>query len=154
MPFTQVPALRYWRAQRRLSQGALADQASVSAYTVSRLERGRPAMLATVRCLAEALDVVPGSLMRPPPEPVAGRLRPYLSTLPALRYWRAQRLLTRPALRAGAGLSCQSLYALEHGGRARMSTVLRLAEALGVPHGDLIREPPNLNDGIVTPPTS
>ncbi len=75
-----------------------------------------------------------------------------ITPTPALRYWRSQRFLTRDELGERAGLNSQTLHALEHGGRASMSTVLRLAEALGVPHGDLIRQPPNLNASIVTPP--
>ncbi len=152
MPLTQVPALRYWRARRRLSQGALAEQANISADTVIRLERGRPTRLATVRCLAAALNVVPGALMRPPPGPVADGLRPHLATIPALRYWRSHRLLTQEVLADRVGLSCQTLHALEHGGRARVDTVHRLAKALDVAPATLLRQPPGFDRRIVTPP--
>ncbi len=64
MPFAQLPALRYWRTHRLLSQRALAERAGVSIHTTQRLEHGSGARLETVRRLAEALDVTPGDLIR------------------------------------------------------------------------------------------
>jgi transcriptional regulator with XRE-family HTH domain len=62
-----VPALLYWRSRRALAQRELADLVGVDITTVQRLERGATARLATVRKLAEALQVDPGDLMDPPP---------------------------------------------------------------------------------------
>ncbi len=63
---TPTPALRYWQSRRALLQRELAERAGVDCGTVLRLERGLPAELDTVRRLAEALDVTPRALIRPP----------------------------------------------------------------------------------------
>jgi transcriptional regulator with XRE-family HTH domain len=65
-----VPALRYWRTQRALRQTELAERADVGIMSVHRGETGQPLQLATVRRLAEALEVKPADLMaQPPSEP-------------------------------------------------------------------------------------
>jgi hypothetical protein len=62
-----TPALRYWRTQCALLQTELAARASVGVMSVHRGETGLPLQLATVRKLAEALDVTPADLQRQPP---------------------------------------------------------------------------------------
>jgi len=62
-----VPALLYWRTRRALAQRELAELVGVDITTVQRLERGAAARLATVRKLAQALEVEPSALMDPPP---------------------------------------------------------------------------------------
>jgi transcriptional regulator with XRE-family HTH domain len=54
--------------QQLLTQDQLADKAGVHWTSVSRIENGKPADFATVRKLAEALQVEPADLMAQPPE--------------------------------------------------------------------------------------
>jgi XRE family transcriptional regulator, regulator of sulfur utilization len=57
--------LRELRVQRALSLRALGERSGVSFATINNLENGnRPARLATIRKLAEALDVAPKELMK------------------------------------------------------------------------------------------
>ena len=57
--------LRELRVERALSLRALGDRSGVSFATINNLENGnRPARLATIRKLAEALDVEPNELMK------------------------------------------------------------------------------------------
>ena len=57
--------LRELRVERALSLRALGDRSGVSFATINNLENGnRPARLATIRKLAEALDVKPKELMK------------------------------------------------------------------------------------------
>jgi XRE family transcriptional regulator, regulator of sulfur utilization len=57
--------LRELRVQRALSLRALGERSGVSFATINNLENGnRPARLATIRKLAEALDVEPNELMK------------------------------------------------------------------------------------------
>jgi len=57
--------LRQLRVQRALSLRALGQRSGVSFATINNLENGnRPARLATIRKLAEALDVEPKELMK------------------------------------------------------------------------------------------
>jgi transcriptional regulator with XRE-family HTH domain len=57
--------LRELRVQRALSSRALGERSDVSFATINNLENGnRPARLATIRKLAEALDVEPKELMK------------------------------------------------------------------------------------------
>ena len=63
----KLPGLHYWRTQRRLSQLALALQATLTARTIHALEHGSGATPETVRRLADALDVPPSDLLRQPP---------------------------------------------------------------------------------------
>jgi transcriptional regulator with XRE-family HTH domain len=57
--------LRELRVQRALSLRALGEMSSVTFATINNLENGnRPARLATIRKLAEALGVEPKELMK------------------------------------------------------------------------------------------
>jgi XRE family transcriptional regulator, regulator of sulfur utilization len=57
--------LRELRVQRALSLRALGERSGVSFATINNLENGnRPARLATIRKLAESLDVEPNELMK------------------------------------------------------------------------------------------
>jgi transcriptional regulator with XRE-family HTH domain len=57
--------LRQLRVQRALSLRALGERSGVSFATINNLENGnRPARLATIRKLAEALRVEPKELMK------------------------------------------------------------------------------------------
>lgn len=57
-----VVNLRAWRQRRMLTQGELAKAAHVSAFTVSRAEKGGVTSYATLRKLATALQVAPDDL--------------------------------------------------------------------------------------------
>jgi len=63
-----LPALRYWRVRRAMTQGELAGEAGLHWTSVSRIENGTPAEMPTVRRLAAALQVEPADLMAQPPE--------------------------------------------------------------------------------------
>ena len=63
-----TPSLRYWRMRLAVPQQELADLARVARTTITRLEAGGSARLATVRRLAAALEVSPAKLMAQPPE--------------------------------------------------------------------------------------
>jgi transcriptional regulator with XRE-family HTH domain len=57
--------LRQLRVERALSLRALGDRSGVTFATINNLENGnRPARLATIRKLAEALGVEPRVLMK------------------------------------------------------------------------------------------
>ena len=57
--------IRELRVQRALSLRALGERSGVSFATINNLENEtRPARLATIRKLAEALDVEPKELMK------------------------------------------------------------------------------------------
>jgi transcriptional regulator with XRE-family HTH domain len=57
--------LRELRVQRALSLRALGERSGVSFATINNLENGkRPARLATIRKLADALGVEPKELMK------------------------------------------------------------------------------------------
>ncbi len=57
--------LRELRVQRALSLRALGERSGVTFATINNLENGnRPARLATIRKLAEALGVEPKELMK------------------------------------------------------------------------------------------
>jgi XRE family transcriptional regulator, regulator of sulfur utilization len=57
--------LRQLRVERALSLRALGDRSGVTFATINNLENGnRPARLATIRKLAEALGVEPKELMK------------------------------------------------------------------------------------------
>jgi DNA-binding XRE family transcriptional regulator len=64
----RLPALKHWRVQQLLTQDQLADKAGVHWTSVSRIENGKPADFATVRKLADALEITPAQLMAEPPE--------------------------------------------------------------------------------------
>ena len=76
---------------------------------------------------------------------IAGRTmapRPTLVATPALRYWRTQRALTQTALAERLAVAISTVQRLEAGGAARLSTVGKLAEVLGVTPADLMTSPP------------
>jgi len=75
-----------------------------------------------------------------------------LTPLPALAYWRIQRLLSQPALAARVGVRIRTIRNLEHGSGARLEIIRRLAAALDVTPDDLRRQPPRFEDGSATPP--
>ena len=59
------PRLRQLRVQKALSLRALGQRSGVTFATINNLENGnRPARLATIRKLAEALGVEPKELMK------------------------------------------------------------------------------------------
>ncbi len=62
----RLPRLRTVRIARALSQAELAQRSGVSRVSITRLESGDvDARFATIRKLAEALDVAPRDLMAP-----------------------------------------------------------------------------------------
>ena len=79
---------------------------------------------------------------------IAGRTmapRPTLVATPALRYWRTQRALTQTALAERLAVAISTVQRLEAGGAARLSTVAKLAEVLGVTPADLMTPPTQTN---------
>ncbi len=58
-----------------------------------------------------------------------------------LKRVRESKFLSQEALAAKAGMSRSALARLEIGGAARLSTVPKLAEALGVAPSELVGEP-------------
>jgi transcriptional regulator with XRE-family HTH domain len=69
--------------------------------------------------------------------------RTVLVKAPGLRYWRLQRGYTQPELAERAGTTRNTVTRLEAGRDTRPNMVRKLAEALSVEPGDLMREPPN-----------
>jgi hypothetical protein len=63
----KTPALRSRRLALLLSQEALAAKARVARSAITNLEDGGVARAATIRKLAEALEIEPAELMRQPP---------------------------------------------------------------------------------------
>lgn len=61
-----VPQLAHLRKRAGLSQQTLAERAGLGVQTISRLERGANARYVTVALLADALQVPPARLTRPP----------------------------------------------------------------------------------------
>ena len=57
-----APSLRRIREQRFITQEELAQQTQVSRATISRIERGEPARLTTLRKLAQVLGIQPADL--------------------------------------------------------------------------------------------
>jgi len=68
--------------------------------------------------------------------------RPTLVKLPALAYWRIQRGLSQASLGERAGTSRVNVGRIETGGETRPSMALKLATALGIEPGALMRPPP------------
>jgi len=61
-----LPGLRRLRILAALSQSDLAQLAGVQRQTISRLEQGGDAEMATIRKLADALSCTPRDLMETP----------------------------------------------------------------------------------------
>ncbi len=61
-----VPGLPSLRRQAGLSQRALAERAGLGRNTISRLEQGANARYETITLLAQALQVPPTRLIKPP----------------------------------------------------------------------------------------
>jgi len=68
--------------------------------------------------------------------------RPTLVRVPSLLHWRLQRGFVQPELAKLAGTTRVTVGRLENGGETRPTMVRKLAAALGVEPGDLMREPP------------
>jgi predicted transcriptional regulator len=68
--------------------------------------------------------------------------RPVLVATPALRYYRMQLAVPQAELAVLAKVSAATVYRLETGGLARLSTVRRLADALEVTPAQLMAQPP------------
>jgi transcriptional regulator with XRE-family HTH domain len=62
--------------------------------------------------------------------------------VPYLRAWRMYRLLSQAELSKLARLSVPGISLAENGGKVRLSTLVRLAEALNVSRDALVRVPP------------
>ena len=67
-------------------------------------------------------------------------------TVPRLRELRLSAVLTQVALAAKAGVAEPTVVAAERGKQVRISTVRKLAAALGVAPQDLIRNEPQTED--------
>ena len=66
---------------------------------------------------------------------------PTVVAIPSLRHGRIQRALPQRQLAERAGLDIATVQRLEAGQAARLSTIGRLAEVLGVSPGDLMAQP-------------
>ncbi len=62
--------------------------------------------------------------------------------VPYLRAWREERALQQDELGKLAGLTATTVSRLEHGATARLSTIGKLAKALGVTREQLLRSLP------------
>jgi transcriptional regulator with XRE-family HTH domain len=62
---------------------------------------------------------------------------------PQLRYWREKRFLTQEQLAAQAGVASATISRIEQGHDARITTLVRLARALGVEPRALVEEVPD-----------
>jgi transcriptional regulator with XRE-family HTH domain len=63
-----LPALRFWRLERLLTQHQLAEQSDVSEPTIIRAEGGKPVGALTAAKLARALGVTAKQLQAPEAE--------------------------------------------------------------------------------------
>lgn len=63
-----VPYLRAWREWRAFEQEELAGRARVTSTTISRLEHGASARIATIARLAHALGIDRETLLREAPK--------------------------------------------------------------------------------------
>jgi transcriptional regulator with XRE-family HTH domain len=64
------------------------------------------------------------------------------TTTPALRYWRTRRAWVQRELAQHAGVSLISVQRAESGDPLRLTTIRRLAQALGVEPAELMHQPP------------
>jgi len=69
--------------------------------------------------------------------------RPPTVALPALHYWRSQRMLSQLTLAINSGVHARTISLLEHDARADPETVTRLAAALAVEPSALMAQPPD-----------
>lgn len=68
---TPAHFLRAWRKERKFSQKALAERASTSHGTISRLENGEIELIESrLLSLAAVLRIAPGDIYRDPADPV------------------------------------------------------------------------------------
>lgn len=73
----------------------------------------------------------------------AGVLPPNCAYLPSMRYWRIEADITQRDLAARAGLSRETVIALETGRKpAKLTTRQRIAAVLGIQPGLLVMRPP------------
>lgn len=68
--------------------------------------------------------------------------RPTTAPTPSLLYWRMQKGLIQVQLANSAGVDRATLQRLEAGGEARLSTISKLAAALGITPAQLQAQPP------------
>jgi transcriptional regulator with XRE-family HTH domain len=66
--------------------------------------------------------------------------RPTVAAVPGLLRWRVERAMTQADLAAASGVDRTTIARLERGSSAKMETIRRLAEALKVEPGLLLRE--------------
>src|SRR2546421_12797726 len=76
------------------------------------------------------------------PATMRRRVVPTLVAAPSLLHWRMQRGFIQKVLAERAGVDRATVARLEQGGQARLDTISKLAEALGVSPADLQRQPP------------
>lgn len=79
----------------------------------------------------------------------ARRDQRYGIACPSLGFYRANRQLSIAALARRAGVSESTVLAVEHGGRARLSTIEALAHALRVERAALTLPPPDAHPARV-----
>jgi DNA-binding Xre family transcriptional regulator len=70
------------------------------------------------------------------------KVAPTLVATPSLLYWRMERGLLQTELADMAGVHRATVARLEQGYLSRLDTIRKIAEALGVSPGDLLRDPP------------
>jgi transcriptional regulator with XRE-family HTH domain len=66
-----------------------------------------------------------------------------LAAMPSLRYWRMQLAVPQRELADMAKVSINTAQRLDAGGTARLTTIRRLAVAVGVKPADLMGPPPD-----------
>lgn len=67
--------------------------------------------------------------------------------LPYLRLWRERHYLTQSELGEKAGIAYATISRIENGAGAKMNTIAKLADALGITREQLIRtQPPKEKD--------
>ena len=65
-----------------------------------------------------------------------------MATVPRLKRWRERRTLTMEELARRAGVGRATIYRIEHGADAQLSTVRKLATALDVDPVELLGDEP------------
>lgn len=74
------------------------------------------------------------------PQPMPPRRT--LVALPGVRYWRIRRMLLQQQLADLAGVNLSTVARIEAGGLAGLTTLAKLADALGVDSDALLDQPP------------